>query len=238
MNFLAPYTSWSDGCVCFTRSQASRFAKIVADDFNPIHDVDAKRFCVPGDLLFAVLIKHLGLYPSMHFTFSGMVSDGVGLHFDESTPGEIRLLDEKGKEYIRASYRGKPSRQEEMIEQVIRNYVRFSGRNFPHVLEPLMAEHNVMINIDRPLVIYESMSLNLEHADLQDTVIEHTGATMEVLGKRGNVSLTFQFLADGKVLGTGEKKMVLSGLREYDANVMHDMVARYDQRKRDQIDLL
>ena len=100
-----------------------------------------------------------------------------------------------------------------------------------------MAANNVMINIDRPLVIYESMSLSLDHANIQNAKIEHTGADMAVDGKRGNVSLTFRFLADGNVVGTGEKKMVLSGLREYDADVMRQMVERYDQRKRDQIDL-
>ncbi|MDF3129003.1 DUF3581 family protein [Kiritimatiellaeota bacterium B1221] len=237
MNFLDPYTSWSDGKVSFTRSQASRFAKQVADDFNPIHDVDAKRFCVPGDLLFAVLIRHLGLYPKMNFTFAGMVSDGVAIHFDETTPGEIVLLDDREKEYLRADFSGEPNREDAVISQVIRNYVRFSGHNFPHVLEPLMAEHHVMINIDRPLVIYESMSLSLDHANIPDTEIEHTGASMVVDGKRGNVSLTFRFLSGGEVVGTGEKKMVLSGLREYNADVMHQMVEKYDQRKRDQIDL-
>ena len=35
-----------------SRQQASDFAKNIADDFNPIHDVQTKRFCVPGDLLF------------------------------------------------------------------------------------------------------------------------------------------------------------------------------------------
>jgi hypothetical protein len=237
MNFLAPYTSFSGKSVSFSRSQASRFAKQVADDFNPIHDVDAKRFCVPGDLLFAVLIQHLGLYPRMNFTFSGMVSDGVEIHFDESQSGEIRLIDERGKDYLRADYAGTPNRDPAVIEQVIRNYVRFSGHNFPHVLEPLMAENQVMINIDRPLVIYESMSLSLDHANIPNTEIEHTGASMEVVGKRGNVSLTFRFLVDGQVVGTGEKKMVLSGLREYDADVMNEMIQKYDERKRLQIDL-
>jgi hypothetical protein len=237
MNFLAPYTSFSGKSVSFSRSQASRFAKQVADDFNPIHDVDAKRFCVPGDLLFAVLIQHLGLYPRMNFTFSGMVSDGVEIHFDESQSGEIRLIDERGKDYLRAVYAGTPNRDPAVIEQVIRNYVRFSGHNFPHVLEPLMAENQVMINIDRPLVIYESMSLSLDHANIPNTEIEHTGASMEVVGKRGNVSLTFRFLVDGQVVGTGEKKMVLSGLREYDADVMNEMIQKYDERKRLQIDL-
>jgi len=237
MSFLDPYTSWADGRVRFTRLQASRFAKQVANDFNPIHDVEAKRFCVPGDLLFAVLINRLGLHPHMHFSFSGMVGDGVALHFDESTAGGVKLVDERGKEYLRAHFNGEPNRDPSVIEKLVRNYVHFSGQNFPHVLEPLMAEHNVMINIDRPLVIYESMSLNLDHANIQGAEIEHTGAHMEVLGKRGNVCLTFRFLEEGKEVGTGEKKMVLSGLREYEASVMSQMVERYDQRKLDQIDL-
>ncbi len=33
----------------------------VVDDFNPIHDEDNKRFCVPGDLLFSVLLANVGL---------------------------------------------------------------------------------------------------------------------------------------------------------------------------------
>ena len=38
------YCSESDGRICFTREQGSNFAKQVAQDFNPLHDVDAKRF--------------------------------------------------------------------------------------------------------------------------------------------------------------------------------------------------
>jgi len=30
----------------FSRQQASSFAKQVADDFNPLHDPDAKLFCL------------------------------------------------------------------------------------------------------------------------------------------------------------------------------------------------
>lgn len=236
MSFLEPYCTWNDGKVEFTRQQASRFAKRVADDFNPLHDVDAKRFCVPGDLLFAVLLKRLGLYPSMTFGFSGMVGDNVPLFFQNDSGGELRIVDGKGREYLRAVYEGEPNRDADSVEKITRSYVRFSGHNFPHVLEPLMAEHRVMINIDRPLVIYESMALDLKRADIHQPVIEQTGASMEVKGKRGNVSLTFRFLENGELVGVGEKKMVLSGLREYDAGVMGEMVAKYDRRKRDLVE--
>jgi len=232
MSFLDPYTTWLDGHVQFTRPQASRFAKEVADDFNPIHDVDAKRFCVPGDLLFAVLLEHLGLYPNMRFVFSGMVGDGVPLHFNEVEPGKLQIVNEAGKEFLRAEYDGEPNRNVEAVSELVQSYVRFSGHNFPHVLEPLMARNQVMINIERPLVIYESMSLDLERADIHDAEIEQTGAEMEVVGKRGNVRLLFRFLDGGKPVGVGEKRMVLSGLREYDPSIMRQLVEKYDQRKR------
>ncbi|MGL6055276.1 MAG: DUF3581 family protein, partial [Vibrio metschnikovii] len=77
---LKPYFSSAEHQFQFTRQQASHFAKKVAGDFNPIHDEDSKRFCVPGDLLFAVLLKKNGISQKMRFTFSGMVSDGIALH--------------------------------------------------------------------------------------------------------------------------------------------------------------
>ncbi len=233
MTFLDPYTNWQDGRVEFTRQQASRFAKQVADDFNPIHDVAAKRFCVPGDLLFAVLLDHLGLYPKMNFTFSGMVGEGTPLHFNEIEPGKLQIVNEAGKEFLRADFEGEPNRNEDVIEQLVLSYVRFSGHNFPHVLKPLMEKEDAMINIDRPLVIYESMSIDLKTSDIHQAVVEQTGAEMEVSGKRGNVLLSFRFLENGEPVGVGEKRMVLSGLRPYDAASMDEMVARYDLRKRE-----
>jgi hypothetical protein len=114
--------------------------------------------------------------------------------------------------------------------------VQFSGHNFPHVLEPLMAKHEVMINLERPLVIYESMSLDLERADVHDVRVEQTGAEMVVDGKRGNVRLLFRFMEGEREVGVGEKRMVLSGLRPYDPEGMRAIVERYDQRKRDRVE--
>jgi hypothetical protein len=47
--FLSPYFTKQDQSVFISAQQASDFAKKIAGDFNPIHDVGAKRFCVPGD---------------------------------------------------------------------------------------------------------------------------------------------------------------------------------------------
>ncbi|MGM8892055.1 DUF3581 family protein, partial [Psychrobacter sp. 1Y1] len=77
--FLSSYFKKENQSVSITPQQASDFAKIVAQDFNPIHDVAAKRFCVPGDLLFALVLNEYGLSQKMTFNFAGMVGDGVKL---------------------------------------------------------------------------------------------------------------------------------------------------------------
>lgn len=237
MNFLDPYVTLSPEGFSFSRLQASRFAKQIADDYNPIHDVDAKRFCVPGDLLFAYLLTRKGLYHRMHFDFSGMVGDGILLRIEEAGPGEWKITDTRAKEYLRARFSGIPSRDPKMIEEFIRSYVRFSGHNFPHILEPLMAEKQVMINVDRPLVIYESMTIDLTHEEkMRAPTLEFSGATLEVDGKRGNATLLFTFFEGGESVGSGEKKMVLSGLRPYDAETMRHMVHLYDERKRNKVE--
>ena len=59
--FLDKYYSEVGTKVQFTRQQGSGFAKEIADDFNPLHDPDAKLFCVPGDLLFAIALAKYGL---------------------------------------------------------------------------------------------------------------------------------------------------------------------------------
>ena len=55
--FLENYCRITDDKISFTRQQASDFAKQIADDFNPLHDIQAKRFCVPGDLLFSLILE-------------------------------------------------------------------------------------------------------------------------------------------------------------------------------------
>ena len=58
----------ADERISFSEQQASDFAKGVAGDFNPIHDPGAKRFCVPGDLLFAVLLHRFGIAPILKWS--------------------------------------------------------------------------------------------------------------------------------------------------------------------------
>ncbi|GAM63447.1 hypothetical protein JCM19232_2427 [Vibrio ishigakensis] len=83
--FLTPYFVQENNQFHFTRAQASNFAKGIAGDFNPIHDEDNSRFCVPGDLLFAVMLQQEGISRSMEFTFSGMVTEGTELHINHES---------------------------------------------------------------------------------------------------------------------------------------------------------
>lgn len=226
------YYNEPNGCISFTREQGSKFAKNMAQDFNPLHDVDAKRFCIPGDLLFSVILARYGISRHMEFVFSGMVVDGVELLLPEPT-ADLQLLDRDGREYLSVKRSGDESREESLIQNITQSYVEFSGQTFPHILVPLLAEQSVMINPDRPMVIYASMIIDLDRLDIEQPVLERDYNTLEINGKRGSVELAFNLCEGGEVVGRGRKHMLLSGLREYDEQSSLDAVARYDERKRD-----
>jgi len=228
---LQDYYSQQDNNISFSRRQASDFAKQVAGDFNPIHDTDAKRFCVPGDLLFSVMLQKYGLSRHMHFTFAGMVNDGIALLFPDTDADNIDIVDADGRKYLSLERSGDTSRDPALIRDLTCSYVQFSGRTFPHILVPLMNEQQVMINPDRPLVIYESMSIELERLDFEQPQLELTRPQLDVNGKRGNVRLEFSLSADGEQVGRGEKTMVISGLRAHDAERVQSLVDDYNARK-------
>lgn len=229
--FLTPYFSTHEHQFQFTRQQASHFAKKVAGDYNPIHDEDNKRFCVPGDLLFAVLLQQQGISQSMRFDFSGMVSDGIALHIENKCEREAAVVDANGKEYLHMNRHGDVSHDPAFIEHVVTNYVQFSGMNFPHIMVPLMQEKQMMINCQRPLVIYESMEVEFSRLDLTHPEVTFTGATFDVEGKRGIVTLNFAFKEGEAVVGKGVKRMVASGLKPYNQADIDDLVTRFNERK-------
>ncbi|WP_104402408.1 DUF3581 domain-containing protein [Vibrio penaeicida] len=229
--FLTPYFSSQDNQFQFTRQQASHFAKKVAGDYNPIHDEDNKRFCVPGDLLFAVLLNQEGVSQKMRFDFSGMVSEGIALSVEEKGKTESALVDANGKEYLHMHHEGDVSTDAKFIESLTKSYVQFSGMNFPHIMVPLMEDKQMMINCKRPLVMYESMEVEFDRIDLSEPSVEFAGATFDIEGKRGQVTLNFLFTENGEVVGKGVKRMVASGLKPYEKEAVDDLVERFNARK-------
>ena len=229
--FLSPYFTKAEQLVSVSAQQASEFAKGVAQDFNPIHDVDAKKFCVPGDLLFALVLDQYGLSQKMTFRFEGMVGSGVNLVFPDTVDDSFAILDDKDKQYLSVTRSGELTQCEVQTESFVRSYVAFSGLNFTHVLVPLMKQHGVMINPARPLVIYESMSFDLTRLDFEHIELSLVEQTLAVEGKRGDVTLKFELHCGESLVGTGEKTLVLRGLRPLEAESMDEMVARYEARR-------
>ncbi|MDD1780744.1 DUF3581 domain-containing protein [Enterovibrio sp. ZSDZ35] len=228
---LNNYFNQSNGQLVFTRKQASHFAKLVAGDFNPIHDEDSKRFCVPGDLLFSVLLAKAGISEKMCVSFAGMISDNVSLELRDCDGGALEVTDNNGKLYLTMQREGKNLVNESLAACVAENYVKFSGMNFPHIMVPLMEQSGMMINPERPLVIYESMELNFHHLNFTCPTVELTDSIMDVSGKRGTVTLAFCFKEDGEVIGEGKKTMVCSGLREYEQTAVEALVDKFNSRK-------
>jgi hypothetical protein len=225
------YFSEPNGRISFTREQGSNFAKQMANDFNPLHDADAKRFCIPGDLLFAIILARYGISQHMEFVFSGMVVAGVELIMPEPTT-ELHINDTDGREYLRVKRAGKNTRDESLIQNLTQSYVEFSGQTFPHILVPLLAEQQMMINPTRPMVIYESMSIDLDRLDIKEPVLQGEYNRLEINGKRGSVELAFNLADGGDIVGRGKKHMLLSGLREYDAEAVAVAIVTYNDGKK------
>ena len=233
--FIGNFYNTSNGKISFSRQQASTFAKQIADDFNPLHDEDAKRFCVPGDLLFSVILATSGLSQQMTFNFLGMVSDEIELTFPENIADSAIIVDNKDKEYLSIEVAGEITKNTKIIESLTKAYVNFSGHTFPHLLVKLMAENNVMINPARPMIMYQSMSIDLKRFDVDEIELSLSKTTLTIEGKRGNAWLEFDLKSNNEIIGQGKKHMLLSGLREYNQDNIDDIVNRYNKSKADYI---
>lgn len=247
---ISGFFSESDGAVSFTAEQGSLFAKGMAGDFNPLHDPESKRFCVPGDLLFSVLLHRYGAASSTRVQFSGMLDASTRMLLPASVEKQADITDARERALLSLELEGDRYTAPDFIARLSEHYVRFSGQTFPDILVPLMRESGVMINPARPMVIYRNMSIVLsesaaalfrESADAQrsellkplndDLTLALTDSHMTADGRKGQVTLSFTIDVAGQSIGVGEKNLVLSGLREYDEAAMQLVVDDYNQRR-------
>ncbi len=229
--FIENYCPISADRISFTRQQGSNFAKQVADDFNPLHNIDAKRFCVPGDLLFSIIIAKSGLHRNMTFDFSGMVSDNVNLTFPQQINDSFDIKDDKDKTCLSVHVSGDKTHDAVLINALTKAYVDFSGHTFPDILVKLMSENSVMINPARPMVMYQSMSIDLHTLDAKSVTLKLAKTSLSIDGKRGDAWLEFDLLSNGEVIGHGKKHMLLSGLRSYEQDSIDTMINQYRESK-------
>ena len=229
--FIEQYCPINDEKISFTRQQGSDFAKKVADDFNPLHNIEAKRFCVPGDLLFSVIIAKSGLHKEMCFNFSGMVNDNIALTFPNKIINDFDIVDSKNKTYLTVEASGEKTHSASLINALTKAYVNFSGHTFPDILVKLMTENNIMINPARPMVMYQCMKISLERLDITTLTLKLAKTSLTIEGKRGDAWLEFDLISEGEIVGHGKKHMLLSGLREYCQDSVDGMVAQYKNSK-------
>lgn len=225
--FLDEFHKVDGNLVRISAQQASRFAKEIADDFNPIHNPDAQRFCVPGDLLFSLVLAKYGISPKMTFIFKGMVGDNDPLDFSPTDANAFDISNGADKVYLRVEREGEILKKPTLAETLSRNYVAFSGHNYPYTIQPLLTSQQVMLNPERPLVIYERMLFELDTLDLENPILEAKQAELVVNGKRGEVNLNFAIKSAGKTVGHGFKRLLVSGLIPHNDEVAEKLVATY-----------
>ena len=233
-DFLEPFvTCIGLNTVRISSKQASDFAKDIAGDFNPIHDHDSKRFCVPGDLLFTESIRRLGLYQSMHFDFIEMLAADVDIQYPlKVAEGRHFITNSTGKNLVGIDIAGQQLSNQSFAAQFTLDYIQFSARSFPDILVPLMKQHSKMINPSRPLVIYQSMSFQFEETAMAQVDLTLDNCQLEIDGKRGYALFSFNLSSSGKTIGRGKKKLELSGLRDYQDDDMNQLTNDYLCKKR------
>lgn len=240
---LQHYFSQQEGMVSFTQDQASVFAKTVAGDFNPIHDPGAKRFCVPGDLLFCVLLNRYGVAETTSVQFSGMLDDKTRMCLPDSLEEREHIVDTNGRALLSIFMQGERLQNADFVSALSQAYVKFSGQTFPDILVPLMRSANAMINPERPLVIYKDMAIELNKSvatlvksakneqsgsvAAADVMLKLDQPDISVNGRKGAVRLSFDIYYQESQIGKGEKNMVLSGLRDFDESAMQSIVEQY-----------
>ena len=229
--FLNEFYSQKDSTFRFTQQQASRFAKTVANDYNKIHDVDNKRFCVPGDLLFAVSLVQFVLSETMKIDFTGMVKNDTDLAFSPLVENKTAIVNADQKSFMELEIGGQSSHDEKIITKIIKEYVQFSGKNFPDIMVPLMRSENLMFNPARALIMYKSMQINMSCVNVNNIELKFDEAIIEVQGKRATVTFKFDFYESEDKVGTGQKEMLLSGLIPYEESVMAGVIADYQAAK-------
>lgn len=226
---LSTYFQLENNTLSFSRAMGSQFAKQVAGDYNPLHNEDASRFCVPGDLLFAVVLLKYGISQVMQFSFENMITENSRIHLP--APSETLNFTDEKKSYITVKREGETNSEEAVIESIIQQYVAFSGEAFPHILVPTMSAQNLMINPKRPMVMYQNMSLQFDRVDIAAPALEPQTPIFNAEGKRGTVVLPFIWKDGDEIVGKGEKTMLVSGIVEYDKLAMDELIEKYNSSK-------
>jgi len=179
--------------------------------------------------LFSLTLQKMGISEKMRFEFVGMVSADSEFSMVEDA-SELNIVS-GDKVTTKVERSGDVLTDAALIEAISLEYVKFSGKTFPAILLPLMQQENVMINPSRPMVMYQSMVIELNEMVFSNPTIELAKQEINVDGKRGDVSIHFNIMADGKVVGCGEKNFLLSGLRAYEADAMDTLVKDYEATK-------
>ncbi len=228
--FTSNYYQKTDQQLIITKKQGSNFAKGIARDFNPLHDEDNSRFCVPGDLLFSIMLAEYGISQSMSFNFQSMIAGRVPFFF-EISENLVTAKNENDKPLITLNHLGEVTKNEIFIEGLIRSYVAFSGKTFPHILVELMQKEQKMINTKKPMVIYDSMKLSFDRFSETAPSVELSHCQFDVNGKRGMVTMNFDLISENETIGKGEKQIIMSGLRGFEQGAIDELVNTYDDKR-------
>ena len=227
--FVDQYYTCHEENFYFPKHKSSAFAKQIAKDFNPLHDVKNRRFCVPGDLIFSAILSKFGANKEMTFDFKRMINGIEALNVVSSNES-ISVKNIQNEEMISIHRGGEITHDKVFINGFIRSYVEFSGKMFPEVILNAMKKSGVMPSLKRPLIIYVKMSfsLNVFSSNRPQVMLRET--VFEKLGRKGVMSLYFDVWVNGEIIGFGEKKIFIGSVCPCDPSALQVYINSYNAR--------
>lgn len=213
----------------FIPTACSAYARNVAKDFNPIHSHLAKKYCVPGDLIFALITEMHGAHNYMRVDFLNRVGAECKLFFDTKRIA-LALLDVDKKLYAELATAGDKSVCPKRLKTVSNVVVSCTSGYFPYKLIDNLREENVMLSIRRSMVMLKSIEVELRNIHSASSLVaKYQSSGLELSGKRGEVKVYFQlFDDDGISVGFVTKTVLIIGIEKFNDKASKQYLDDYE----------
>lgn len=225
-----------DSLFKFNAVACDAYARNVVKDFNPIHNHLAKNYCVPGDLIFALMVERGGVHGSMRMDFLNRVGKDSEYIFVSGKAG-MALLDRGNKVQAQLIGSGDASVCVKCISAVSDAVLSCTSSYFPYKMMRSLRAENLMLSGCRSLVILKSIEVNVSDLHFaSDLTAVFCSSSLRHSGRRGTIDAHFQLVGgNGQVLGQVIKTALIIGIERFNGKRSAQYLENYESLVRMQV---
>ena len=228
---LSEYYSTTGDRLIFDEVKASMFAKVFANDHNPIHDCNNDDFCIPGDLVLAVCHDLYGMGMLSQIKFHSPIHRSVALFLKDVGDNKYLCVDDNGNRLFSFS-RGKPLLDYEEALGIILKTTSLTETLFEDAIYPQLKALNLMINPNKPSVLLTSTIISKYNQSESFSAIGSVESRAKGNVKRAQVVATYElYTSNDMVIGNVEKSLFISGLQDFCEPTMSNYKAMLDKQR-------